>query len=105
GKQGEQGKQGERAEQGTKAEEPRVPTSESFHISISLPRYSPSGILALTGARIVTMKGDEILPSADIVITGNRITAIGTSGSVTIPSGATRMDATGTTIGPGLVDT
>ena len=51
------------------------------------------------------MKGDEILPSADIVITGNRITAIGASGSVTIPSGATRMDATGTTIAPGLVDT
>jgi Tol biopolymer transport system component/imidazolonepropionase-like amidohydrolase len=100
-RQGEQGKKGEQ----TKAEEPRVPTSEAFHISISLPRYVPSGVLALTGARIVTMKGEEILPSADIVITGNRITAIGSSGSVTIPSGATRMDATGTTIAPGLVDT
>jgi imidazolonepropionase-like amidohydrolase/Tol biopolymer transport system component len=90
-------------EQGKK--EPRVPASDSFHVAISLPRDVPTGVLVLTGARVVTMKGDEILPSADIVVTGNRITAIGASGTVTIPSEATRMDAAGATITPGLIDT
>ncbi len=36
----------------------------------------------LRGARVVTMKGDEVLESADILVTGNRIAAVGPSGSV-----------------------
>ena len=39
-----------------------------------------------------------------IVVRGNRIVAIGPMGRVTIPAGATRIDATGKTIMPGIVD-
>lgn len=88
-----------------KAEEPKVPPSESFPIALSVPRAVPTGVLALTGARVITMKGDEILPAADLVITGNRLTAIGPAGSVTIPAEARKVDVTGTTIVPGLIDT
>ena len=42
-----------------------------------MPRPAPVGSVALVGARVVTMKGDEVLPNADIVITGNRIAAVG----------------------------
>jgi Tol biopolymer transport system component/imidazolonepropionase-like amidohydrolase len=83
----------------------RVPKSESIAINLSMPRAVPEGSLVLRGARIITMKGDEILENADVVITGNRIQAIGASGTVTVPAGAKDVDATGKTILPGFIDT
>ncbi len=64
------------------------------------------GRVALTGARIVTMAGDDggIIENATILIDGDRITAVGPSGSVQVPSGTRSIDVTGKTIIPGLVD-
>ena len=50
------------------------------------------------------MKGDEVIARGDIVITDNRITAIGPSGKVQIPAGAVVRNLSGKTIMPGLVD-
>jgi hypothetical protein len=58
----------------------------------------------LRGARIITMKGDEVIENGDIVVTDNRIVAVGASGSVAIPAGAKSIDAAGKTIMPGWVD-
>ena len=85
-------------------DEPRAPVSQRAPIALSMPRAMPSGSVALIGARVVTMNGDEVLPDADLVITGNRIAAVGARGSVAIPAGATRLDAAGTTVAPGLID-
>ncbi len=65
---------------------------------------TPSGITAFTGARIVTMKGDEVIEDGTIVVDGNRIRAVGRTADVAVPAGATRIDARGKTIIPGLVD-
>jgi imidazolonepropionase-like amidohydrolase/dipeptidyl aminopeptidase/acylaminoacyl peptidase len=65
----------------------------------------PSGKLALTGARVVTMKGsgDEgVLENATVLVDGNRIVAVGKD--VAIPADAKRIDASGKTIIPGLID-
>ena len=59
----------------------------------------------LRGARAITMKGNEIIENADVVVTNNRITAIGKRGSVAIPNGAHVVDVSGKTIMPGFVDT
>ncbi len=67
-------------------------------------RAKPKGTVVLSGARIVTMKGDEVIERGDIVVTDNRIAAIGVKGRVTIPAGAKVIDATGKTIIPGFVD-
>ena len=64
----------------------------------------PSGIIAFTGARIITMEGDQVIENGTLVVNGNRITAVGAAADVTIPSGATVMDMSGKTIIPGLVD-
>ena len=66
----------------------------------------PTGTVALTGARVVTMAGVDggIIDNATIVIRGDRIVAVGPSASVSVPAGATRVDVTGKTIIPGLVD-
>jgi hypothetical protein len=79
-------------------------TAKRFDITMVAPKDRPSGSVVLTGARIVTMKGDEIIPEGDIVVTNNRIAAIGASGSVTVPSGAKRIDVHGKTIIPGYID-
>ena len=71
---------------------------------VEAPRFIPKGTVVLSGARIVTMKGDEVLDRADIVITDNHIAGVGAKGKVTIPAGAKVIDVRGKTIIPGFVD-
>ncbi len=65
---------------------------------------APRATTVIDGARIVTMKGEEVIDNGRIVVVNNRITAIGKAADVAAPAGATRIDATGKTIIPGLVD-
>ena len=76
-----------------------------IRVRIEFQRDTPSGIVALTGARIITMDGNEVIERGDIVIQDNRILAVGRSGTVDIPPAAERMDMSGATIMPGFVDT
>ena len=71
---------------------------------ISFPRRISTGVVALTGARIITMDGGSVFEEGDILIEGNRIRAVGPSGSIVIPQEATRFDLRGSTIMPGIVD-
>src|SRR5262249_46599540 len=64
----------------------------------------PTGVIALTGAKLVTMKGDEIIDDGVIVGTGSRITAVGPRAGGTVPKGARVIDVAGKTIVPGFVD-
>lgn len=74
-------------------------------IEVSFDRDVPDGVVALTGARVVTMRGDEVLEDGVVIVRNNRIEAVGRRGSVTIPSGADEIDVRGKTIVPGYVDT
>jgi Tol biopolymer transport system component len=73
-------------------------------VLITSTKDRPSGSMVLRNARIVTMKGNEVIERGDIVVTNNRIAAVGTAGSLTIPAGARSIDVSGTTIIPGWVD-
>ncbi|MBI1402524.1 MAG: amidohydrolase family protein [Porphyrobacter sp.] len=87
-------------------------TSPTAGIALGVPveAAKPTGTVAITGARILTMKAglarDDagVIANGTIVIAGDRITAIGPAGSVAVPEGATVIDAAGKTIMPGLVD-
>ncbi len=61
--------------------------------------------VVLRRARVITMNGDEVIDNADIVVEGNRITAVGRRGRVQLPDGAERIDLRGKTIVPGFIDT
>ena len=63
----------------------------------------PQGTVVLRGARVVTMKGHEIIENADVVVRNNRIVSVGPRGQV--PAGARVIDVAGKTIVPGFVDT
>jgi imidazolonepropionase-like amidohydrolase/Tol biopolymer transport system component len=76
-----------------------------FRIRIAAARDLPRGSAVIRGGRVVTMRGDEIIENADILIRDNRIAAVGPRGQVQVPADARVIDATGTTILPGYVDT
>ncbi len=74
-------------------------------VSLTVPRAVPSGRIAFTNARIITMNGDEVIERGTLVVDGNRIAAVGPAQSVQVPADATVVDAAGRSIVPGLVDT
>ncbi len=87
-----------------KPKKKKLPESKAIEIALSVPRDHPSGTVAYTGARIVTMKGDEVLEKGTIVVTDDRIAAVGLASGVSIPSGARIVDLAGKTVIPGLFD-
>jgi Tol biopolymer transport system component len=73
-------------------------------IVITVPKDKPQGTVVLRGARLLTMKGSEVIPKGEIVVKDNRIVAVGAQGKVSIPNGAKIIDVSGKTIMPGYVD-
>ena len=85
------------------------PVEEGFDISFDVAADVPAGTTALTGARVVTMRDargsvEEVIENGVVVVTGNRIAAVGAADEVEIPSAAETIDVSGKTIIPGLVD-
>src|SRR5215470_16000601 len=62
------------------------------------------GVLAMTGARVIDGTGRAPLEQATIVIAKGRVSAVGTAAAVKIPAGATRLDMSGKTIMPGIIN-
>jgi imidazolonepropionase-like amidohydrolase len=87
---------------------PKIPALEyephRVDVEIVVDKDKPKGVIALRNARLITMKGDQVIARGDIVITDNRVTAIGPTGKLQIPAGAAVRDVSGKTIMPGLVD-
>jgi imidazolonepropionase-like amidohydrolase/Tol biopolymer transport system component len=83
-----------------------VAPSDSISMSRRLTADVPATVVALIGARIVTMSNAAggVIENGVIVIDGNRIVAVGAAGDVEIPAAATEVDVTGKTIIPGLID-
>jgi Tol biopolymer transport system component len=73
-------------------------------IEVRMARDIPRGTVVLRGGRVVTMVDDQIIENADVVVTDNRIVAVGPTGEVDVPDGARIMDVSGRTITPGFVD-
>ena len=57
---------------------------------------------AFVGGRVIDGTG-KVIENGTVVITGNKITAVGPA-STPVPAGATRIDVKGKTLLPGLVN-
>jgi Tol biopolymer transport system component/imidazolonepropionase-like amidohydrolase len=73
-------------------------------VVIDLPRARAKGSVLLSGARVITMKGDEVIATGDVLVTDNRVVAVGRKGSLQPPAGTRTINVAGKTIMPGLVD-
>ncbi|WP_416439085.1 amidohydrolase family protein [Phnomibacter sp. MR] len=80
-------------------------TPEETQVKVFFAKDNPAGTILLKNARIVSMKGDEVIENGDVLIVNNRIKAVGKTGSLQVPAGAQVIDCTGKTITPGFVDT
>ena len=80
------------------------PAEHGTDISFAAPYAAPTGKVALTGGRIITMKGDEVIEDGVVVIDGNRIVAVGPKASTPVPAGAKVVDVAGKTLMPGIID-
>lgn len=82
-----------------------VPVPVTIDMSQVVSAAQPSGQVAITGARLITMDaGRRVIEQGTILVDANRIVAVGTMAEITIPEGAARIDASGKTIMPGLID-
>ncbi|HZJ00864.1 MAG TPA: amidohydrolase family protein, partial [Gemmatimonadaceae bacterium] len=80
------------------------PESKGIPIGFKAAMNKPSGKLALVGATVISMKGDEVIPNATILIDQNRIIYVGTGDNIKYGSDAKRIDVSGKFIMPGFVD-
>ncbi len=75
-----------------------------FSLQSPLAQAPAGGTVALTGARVIDGTGAAPLEQATIVIANGRIQSVGTGTTAAIPAGATRVDMSGKTIVPGLIN-
>ncbi len=79
--------------------------AKELDLIVKAKRAIAKGTLVLQNATLITMKGDEIIQNGTVIVTDNRITAVGAANEVNIPAGAKIMDLKGKYIVPGFVDT
>ena len=65
---------------------------------------APTTTTVIRAARLVDGTGAAPITNGVVVVTGNRITAVGRSGSVTVPAGARMIDLGDATLLPGFID-
>jgi imidazolonepropionase-like amidohydrolase len=61
-------------------------------------------VTVFENARLITGTGGEAIENATFVVENDRFTAVGRTGEITVPEGATRVDLTGKTVMPAIVD-
>nr|MBP6625654.1 amidohydrolase family protein [Chitinophagaceae bacterium] len=73
-------------------------------VNLKINADKPSGILVFNHARIITMKGNNVIEDGIIIVEGNKIVTVGKSKEVSIPLSAKVIDCKGKTIMPGFID-
>jgi imidazolonepropionase-like amidohydrolase len=63
------------------------------------------GVTVFDGARLITGDGSPPIDRATFIVRDGRFAAVGRVGEVAIPEGAARVDLTGMTVMPAIVDT
>jgi Tol biopolymer transport system component len=75
--------------------------TDSTEIHLSVPRAMPQGSIALTHARIITLKNKQVIESGTIIAKAGRITCVGDCSTAGVSQ---VIDAQGKTIIPGWID-
>jgi imidazolonepropionase-like amidohydrolase len=82
---------------GTAAQRSNLSAATRRFVSVDAP------VVALTHVRLVDGTGAPAREDQTVVITGDKISAVGKTGSVAVPAGAQTIDLAGHTVIPGIV--
>ncbi len=87
-----------KAEDGKTA--PFTPPTTGIPLQVTVQKAMPTGVIAFVGAKILTMahRTKGVIDVGTVVVSGDRILAVGTSDGTAIPKGATIIDASGKVI-------
>jgi imidazolonepropionase-like amidohydrolase len=69
-----------------------------------LPSPAAAQVTALVGGTVVDGTGRPAIADGVVLVTSDRITCVGSTAQCPVPASATRVDATGRFVTPGLVD-
>jgi len=72
--------------------------------SVPANLFAQDELLAIVGGRLIDGYGGSPLHNSVVLVSGNRISAVGTQADTDIPDGARVIDADGRTVMPGLID-
>jgi len=64
----------------------------------------PTGVTVFEGARLITGDGSPPIEDSAFIVENNQFTQVGRRGEVQVPAGAARVDLTGKTVMPTMVD-
>lgn len=79
--------------------------TEVADLTLSVEADRPEGTVAFTNAHVITMNGTrETIENGVVVVTENRIAAIGNMDTLAIPEDAKIVDLAGKTLLPGYID-
>lgn len=89
------------------ASRPGARAERVAHTPLQVPRRGAGGTVAIEHARILTLadgKAESVIEDGTIVWEGRRLVAVGPSATVKLPAGTRRIDGSGLSIVPGIVD-
>ena len=72
-------------------------------VALAQSRATTAAVL-YEGARLITGDGGAPIENGAFVVQGGRFTAVGPRGGITVPAGATRVDLTGKTVMPAMIN-
>src|SRR5438132_6313676 len=65
---------------------------------------SATGVTVFEGARLITADGSAPIENSAFIVANDTFTAVGRKGAIQVPAGAVRIDLTGKTVMPAIVD-
>ena len=74
-------------------------------VCLSGPYALAQSVTVFEGARLIPGNGNAPIEDSILIVQGELITAVGRRGELTVPDGAIRVDLTGKTVMPAIIDT
>ena len=69
-----------------------------------MPAQQPAAVTVFEGARVIVGDGSAPVENAAFIVENGRFSAVGRKGQLKVPAGAARVDLTGKTVMPAIVD-
>src|SRR5690348_1012481 len=82
----------------------RIPTLFATVLLAASALTAHAQTIVYEGARLIAGDGGTPIEDSAFVVTGDRITQVGRRGQLNTPAGALRVDLSGKTVVPGIVD-